>query len=277
MKDSSNQSPPTYEEACQTPTTNSATPSRASNWRNLVLRSRSKTHNTSTSTTISTPTAEPTEKSPQPPEKLQIKELASKTPQCLWPQTECKEWLQAVFVYYLNYPEEHSEEIAARTKGFGPSIFARTKMDWVALLGNEANGSAIYALVFSFRREEGAVPEGISFGHWNWGFLLSRLCKLHVCVGYLIMMNLWFDGDHTLWDAVCCTSTPEPRWHSRFHFPMTETYQYSSPPVDGSWYSEPFTLAEIPISNEEIVLDLEKEKPVLEPAAHSPSSVRYLS
>lgn len=87
---------------------------------------------------------------------------ATDTPQWKWTELQCQEWYAAVFVESLEYSPQKAMELARTIEGWGPSIFMRTKEDWIKLLAN-GKGIAIYALIVSKSHKRGAVP----FNFWT--------------------------------------------------------------------------------------------------------------
>ncbi|CAG8975396.1 hypothetical protein HYALB_00011477 [Hymenoscyphus albidus] len=91
---------------------------------------------------------------------------AKHTPQWRWSNHQCKEWITAVLVTYLNLPLAEAEAKASQFEGFGPSLFERDHAWWEWFLGDGV-GSPVFSLIFSLRDEPGALPEGITYDHYK--------------------------------------------------------------------------------------------------------------
>jgi hypothetical protein len=94
---------------------------------------------------------------------------ATDVPQWLWSNTQCRAWIAAVCEDLLAYSDGNAEIIASNFSGFGPRLFSINIEHWNSLLGNNvigkiiADAESVYALIFSLRREKGAIPEGPTF------------------------------------------------------------------------------------------------------------------
>lgn len=102
-----------------------------------------------------------------PPPYSNIK--AFDAPQWLWSQAECQEWITAIHVTYLNYEPKKARAKAAKFEGFGPTLFGNTLSIWRSVLGSDADGHAIFSLIFSLRDELGAMPANTTFPHYERG------------------------------------------------------------------------------------------------------------
>lgn len=89
---------------------------------------------------------------------------ASETPQWLWSNAQCRAWIAAVCIEYLQYSERDAYAAAEGVKGFGPRLFGMRLQEWTQILGN-ADGYSVYTLVFSIARKKGAVPASTTFAH----------------------------------------------------------------------------------------------------------------
>lgn len=87
---------------------------------------------------------------------------ASDTPQWLWSNAQCRAWLYAVCITYLDYTEEAAHAEAARFKGMGVYLYSRNRHGWTTKMGQE-NGTSVYNLLISQASKPGAVPPGIAF------------------------------------------------------------------------------------------------------------------
>ncbi|KUJ16831.1 uncharacterized protein LY89DRAFT_669280 [Mollisia scopiformis] len=102
--------------------------------------------------------------------KTPYQKLASKQPQWLWTQTECREWLTAVCIWNLNYTPEKAHEVVERLKGFGPTLFAMKIEHWERVLGDYTDAAAVYALIFSSKTARGAMPKGVLYSSFSTSF-----------------------------------------------------------------------------------------------------------
>jgi hypothetical protein len=64
---------------------------------------------------------------------------------------------------YLQYDEREAQTKTSKLQGFGPMLFQKTEEGWDQLLGNHDLGGSIHSLIYTMRREKGAIPRGISF------------------------------------------------------------------------------------------------------------------
>lgn len=87
--------------------------------------------------------------------------LATKTPQWTWTNTQCREWLTAIGVWYLGYDEDKAKGVAERFVGFGPTLFAKTIQCWEVIFIHKLEANAVCTMIYNLQKEKGAVPKGI--------------------------------------------------------------------------------------------------------------------
>ncbi|CZR69815.1 uncharacterized protein PAC_19715 [Phialocephala subalpina] len=137
--------PPGYNEACNTSTsekTIGSTPSTKQSKSLFGFLRRNKT-------------------APDPNQKL-----ASKTPKWTWTNAQCREWLKAVCVWYLDYNEADAEKISKRFRGFGPSIYSTSLTGWETVLkGQKTDAYAVCTLVYNLQKSKRPLPR--SNGGYN--------------------------------------------------------------------------------------------------------------
>jgi hypothetical protein len=90
---------------------------------------------------------------------------ASDVPQWCWSNKQCREWLTAVLIEYGSLEKQEAELRALKFEGFGPSLFGTTLERWNAHFGSL--GHSIYCLIFEKRKAEGAVPDNMTFSHFE--------------------------------------------------------------------------------------------------------------
>jgi len=91
---------------------------------------------------------------------------ASDVPQWRWSNAQCREWLIAVLVTYLNYNNTDAFDLAENLHGFGPNLYLRSVESWIKILGDD-EGRGVYSILFEVRRQKGAVPKGMRMRHWK--------------------------------------------------------------------------------------------------------------
>ncbi|KAH7333197.1 hypothetical protein BKA65DRAFT_507370 [Rhexocercosporidium sp. MPI-PUGE-AT-0058] len=90
--------------------------------------------------------------------KLEPRILATDIPQWCWSILQCREWIAAVLMHYMNYGRPVAVSMAGRFEGYGPNIYLRDRQEWIKILG-EHNGRGVYEMILSVRRSKGAVPK----------------------------------------------------------------------------------------------------------------------
>lgn len=90
--------------------------------------------------------------------------LATDVPQWLWSNLQCRQWLLAVLVTYMNIEPTAAATSADRFEGYGPNIYIRDLQAWNDLLGDH-NGAGIYMMLLSVRHHKGAIPRKVTITH----------------------------------------------------------------------------------------------------------------
>jgi hypothetical protein len=88
------------------------------------------------------------------------------TPQWLWTTHDCKSYLYQIFHTLLHNPSHIAYEKASRFEGFGPNMFSTTYVGWKTLYGTW-EGDGIYSMIFVARNQEGAMPRGVTYEHFE--------------------------------------------------------------------------------------------------------------
>ncbi|KAE9376295.1 hypothetical protein N431DRAFT_462140 [Stipitochalara longipes BDJ] len=91
--------------------------------------------------------------------------MPTDTPQWVWTNAECKEWLFAVCYENLGLSGEESKAISDNFDGFGPVIYCMDQTDWKKLLGTNHRANGVYAMVYNLMSAPGAVPPGLIIKH----------------------------------------------------------------------------------------------------------------
>jgi hypothetical protein len=102
---------------------------------------------------------------------------ATDTPQWLWTNLQCREWIFAVCLDNLGLCVEECQEIADMFEGYGPSIYSNNVFFWEELFGSRARANAVFSQIFAVRNKKGALPPGITYDHferaWAGGCILQ--------------------------------------------------------------------------------------------------------
>jgi hypothetical protein len=101
-----------------------------------------------------------------PKQLKNLKILAASTPQWRWSNAECRAWITAVCVSYLNTTMAEGETRAARYDGFGSNLWSVSSSGWKRICGgNVDEGSSIFNLLFGLKKAKGTVPKGMKINH----------------------------------------------------------------------------------------------------------------
>lgn len=93
---------------------------------------------------------------------------ATDTPQWLWSNNQCRQWLVAVLETLLHFSPEEAQSTALQFEGFGPSLYLMAAEEWGRMLGRDPARS-VYGLILSQRHSKGAVPRGTVVPHGQAG------------------------------------------------------------------------------------------------------------
>jgi hypothetical protein len=101
-----------------------------------------------------------------PKQLKNLKTLAASTPQWRWSNAECRAWITAVCVSYLNTTMAEGEIRAARYDGFGANLWSMGWTRWKEICGGNADeGTSMFNLLFGLRMEKGTVPKGMKINY----------------------------------------------------------------------------------------------------------------
>ncbi len=89
---------------------------------------------------------------------------ATDTPKWRWTQSQCREWIAAVLMTYLEYSPCDAATTAGKFIGCGPNIYLSGVDSWAIILKSHIRAQAIRALIMTRRNRWGAVPWGIQIG-----------------------------------------------------------------------------------------------------------------
>lgn len=91
------------------------------------------------------------------------KSKATDPPRWDWTNTQCREWLTEVLVYYCNQTRRVAagNAKACMAGGFGPTLFKHSHNLWVKRLG-QGPGASIYARIRGLRAK-GNLPEHFTY------------------------------------------------------------------------------------------------------------------
>lgn len=87
------------------------------------------------------------------------KELASKTPQWRWTNTQCRDWIKAVCIWYLGYDEEDAQKVSSKFKGFGDTLYGNTHRVWKHYFKDQpSDAHAICSLIYNLQKAKRPLP-----------------------------------------------------------------------------------------------------------------------
>jgi hypothetical protein len=84
-----------------------------------------------------------------PKELKKVKAFAASTPQWRWSNAECRAWITAVCVSYLNTTMEEAEIRAARYDGFGTNLWWMSSVRWKQLCGGNVDEESSISNLFA--------------------------------------------------------------------------------------------------------------------------------